>query len=81
MDDEAWGIDFEAEVAVITGDVPQGADAARAAREIRLLMLVDDVSLRELIPAGMKNIADNGYSTLGCGFIYSYLHGSGPLRV
>ena len=51
MDDEAWGIDFEAEVAVITGDVPQGADAARAAREIRLLMLVDDVSLRELIPA------------------------------
>ena len=32
MDDEAWGIDFEAEVAVITGDVPQGADAARAAR-------------------------------------------------
>ncbi|MCU0761151.1 MAG: fumarylacetoacetate hydrolase family protein [Steroidobacteraceae bacterium] len=50
MDDEAWGIDFEAEVAVITGDVPQGADATRAAREIRLLMLVNDVSLRELIP-------------------------------
>jgi fumarylacetoacetate (FAA) hydrolase len=50
MDDEAWGIDFEAEVAVITGDVPQGADAARAAREIRLLALVNDVSLRELIP-------------------------------
>ena len=50
-DDEAWGVDFEAEIAVITGDVPQGADAARAGREIRLLMLVDDVSLRELIPA------------------------------
>ena len=51
MDDEAWGIDFEAEVAVVTGDVPQGADAARAAQEIRLVMLVNDVSLRELIPA------------------------------
>ncbi|MCC6171139.1 MAG: fumarylacetoacetate hydrolase family protein [Gammaproteobacteria bacterium] len=50
MDDEAWGIDFEAEVAVVTGDVPQAADAACAAQAIRLLMLVNDVSLRELIP-------------------------------
>jgi fumarylacetoacetate (FAA) hydrolase len=49
--DEAWGIDFEAEVAVVTGDVPMGADAAEAARQIRLLMLVNDVSLRNLIPA------------------------------
>jgi fumarylacetoacetate (FAA) hydrolase len=49
--DEAWGIDFEAEVAVITGDVPMGADAAEAGRHIRLLMLVNDVSLRNLIPA------------------------------
>jgi fumarylacetoacetate (FAA) hydrolase len=48
--DEAWGIDFEAEVAVITGDVPMGADGAVAARQIRLLMLVNDVSLRNLIP-------------------------------
>jgi fumarylacetoacetate (FAA) hydrolase len=49
--DEAWGIDFEAEVAVITGDVPIGTSAASAAPQIRLLMLVNDVSLRNLIPA------------------------------
>jgi fumarylacetoacetate (FAA) hydrolase len=48
--DEAWGIDFEAEVAVITGDVPMGAAPAAAASHIRLLMLVNDVSLRNLIP-------------------------------
>jgi fumarylacetoacetate (FAA) hydrolase len=49
--DEAWGIDFEAEVVVITGDVPIGTSAANAAHQIRLLMLVNDVSLRNLIPA------------------------------
>lgn len=48
--DEAWGIDFEAEVAVITDDVPMGATAAQCEKQIRLLMLVDDVSLRNLIP-------------------------------
>ncbi|RJG03491.1 fumarylacetoacetate hydrolase family protein [Noviherbaspirillum sedimenti] len=48
--DESWGIDFEAEVAVIMGDVRQGASREEAAREIRLLMLVNDVSLRNLIP-------------------------------
>ncbi|CAG0978093.1 fumarylacetoacetate (FAA) hydrolase [Rhodocyclaceae bacterium] len=48
---EDWGIDFEAEVAVITGDVPMGAPAEECARHIRLLMLVNDVSLRNLIPA------------------------------
>ncbi|WP_426109801.1 fumarylacetoacetate hydrolase family protein [Massilia sp. PWRC2] len=48
--DAAWGIDFEAEVAVITGDVPMGADGATGAAAIRLLMLVNDVSLRNLIP-------------------------------
>ncbi len=47
---EAWGIDFEAEVAVVTGDVPMGASAANCAARIRLLMLVNDVSLRGLIP-------------------------------
>ena len=47
---EAWGIDFEAEVAVITGDVPIGASEVTAAAAIRLLMLVNDVSLRNLIP-------------------------------
>jgi fumarylacetoacetate (FAA) hydrolase len=49
--DEAWGIDLEGELAVITGDVPMGASAAKAAEQIRLLMLVNDVSLRHLIPA------------------------------
>ena len=48
---EAWGIDFEAEVAVVTGDLPQGATPEQAARAIRLLMLANDVSLRNLIPA------------------------------
>jgi fumarylacetoacetate (FAA) hydrolase len=48
---EEWGIDFEAEVAVITGDVPMGATADEAHQQIRLLMLVNDVSLRNLIPA------------------------------
>lgn len=48
---EDWGIDLEAEVAVITGDLPMGATAEDCARQIRLLMLVNDVSLRNLIPA------------------------------
>jgi len=45
------GIDFEAEVAVITGDVPMGTAPDAALEGIRLLMLVNDVSLRNLIPA------------------------------
>lgn len=49
-DTEDWGIDLEAEVAVITGDVPMGTGPAQAADAIRLLMLVNDVSLRGLIP-------------------------------
>ena len=49
--DEAWGIDFEAEVAVITDDVPMGVEARAAETHIKLLMLVNDVSLRNLIPA------------------------------
>ena len=47
---EDWGIDFEAEVAVITGDVPMGVSAEQAGRHILLFMLVNDVSLRNLIP-------------------------------
>jgi fumarylacetoacetate (FAA) hydrolase len=49
--DEAWGIDLEGEVAAITDDVPMGASAEEAADRICLLMLVNDVSLRNLIPA------------------------------
>jgi fumarylacetoacetate (FAA) hydrolase len=47
---EAYGIDFEAEIAVITGDVPMGVSADHALQYIRLIMLVNDVSLRNLIP-------------------------------
>ncbi len=45
-----WGIDFESEVAVVTGDVAMGVDADQALESIRLLMLVNDWSLRNLIP-------------------------------
>ena len=47
---EDWGIDLEAEVAVISGDIGMGATPEQCARAIRLLMLVNDVSLRNLIP-------------------------------
>ena len=48
---EAQGIDFEAEIAVITGDVPLGASPEQALNGVRLLMLANDWSLRNLIPA------------------------------
>ncbi|HXQ11369.1 MAG TPA: fumarylacetoacetate hydrolase family protein [Caulobacteraceae bacterium] len=48
--DEAWGLDFEAEVAVITGDVPLGATREQALTAVRLVLLVNDISLRNLIP-------------------------------
>jgi fumarylacetoacetate (FAA) hydrolase len=50
LGDEAWGLDFESEVCVILDDVPQGTKAAEAGKHIRLLMLCNDVSLRNLIP-------------------------------
>ncbi|QDQ40714.1 fumarylacetoacetate hydrolase family protein [Legionella geestiana] len=60
--DEAYGIDFEAEVAVITDDVPMGVRAEDAFAHIRLFMLVNDVSLRNLIPAELAK---------GFGFFHS----------
>jgi len=48
---EDYGIDFEAEVAVVTGDVPMRATPEQALEGIRLVMLANDVSLRNLIPA------------------------------
>jgi fumarylacetoacetate (FAA) hydrolase len=51
MGDEAWGIDFEAEIAVITDDVPMGVTAQEARSHVKLMMLANDVSLRHLIPA------------------------------
>jgi fumarylacetoacetate (FAA) hydrolase len=48
--DESWGIDLEAEVAVITDDVPMGTTPAQATTHIKLIALVNDWSLRGLIP-------------------------------
>jgi fumarylacetoacetate (FAA) hydrolase len=50
MADEDWGIDFEAEIVVVTDDVPMGVSAGDAVNHIQLIMLVNDVSLRNLIP-------------------------------
>jgi fumarylacetoacetate (FAA) hydrolase len=60
--DPAWGIDFEAEVAVITGPVRMGASPEEAARAIRFVMLLNDISLRNLIPAELAK---------GFGFVQS----------
>jgi fumarylacetoacetate (FAA) hydrolase len=50
LGDPAWGLDLEAEVAVVTGDVPMGASRPAALGSVRLVMLCNDVSLRNLIP-------------------------------
>ena len=59
---EAFGIDFESEVAVITGDLPMGSTPETALEGVRLLMLANDVSLRNLIPAELAK---------GFGFVQS----------
>lgn len=59
---EDFGIDFEAEIAVVTGDVPMGASPERALDGVRLLMLVNDVSLRNLVPGELAK---------GFGFVQS----------
>jgi fumarylacetoacetate (FAA) hydrolase len=51
LGDEQWGCDFEGEVAAITDDVPMGISAGDALGHIKLVMLCNDVSLRNLIPA------------------------------
>ena len=60
--DETWGCDMEAEICVVTGDVPQGVSAEDALGHIRLVGLVNDVSLRNLIPAELAK---------GFGFVQS----------
>ena len=50
MGDEAWGIDFESEVGVVVDDVPLGVTPADAAKHVKLVLLINDVSLRNLIP-------------------------------
>lgn len=62
MGDEAYGIDMEGEVAVIVDDVPMGVSVDQAGEAIRLVMLVNDVSLRGLIPAELAK---------GFGFFHS----------
>jgi fumarylacetoacetate (FAA) hydrolase len=59
---ERWGLDLEGEVAVITSDVAMGASAHECANAIRLIMLMNDVSLRNLIPAELSK---------GLGFVQS----------
>jgi fumarylacetoacetate (FAA) hydrolase len=59
---EAWGIDFDAQLAVITGDVPMGVTPDQAQQGIRLLALVNDVSLRNLMAHEQAK---------GCGFLQS----------
>jgi fumarylacetoacetate (FAA) hydrolase len=62
LESEAWGIDFESEVCVITDDVPMGIRAAEAESHIQLVLLANDVSLRNLIPAELAK---------GLGFVQS----------
>lgn len=49
-----WGIDLEGEVAAVTDDVPMGVSVEEAARHIKLIMLVNDVSLRNLMPSELS---------------------------
>jgi fumarylacetoacetate (FAA) hydrolase len=60
--DEAWGCDLEAEIVVVTSDVPRGTSPQEALSMIRLVGLVNDVSLRNLIPAELEK---------GFGFVQS----------
>ena len=52
--DEAWGCDLEAEVAVVVDDVDLGVTPEEALKRVRLVMLVNDVSLRNLIPGELE---------------------------
>lgn len=51
LPDEDWGLDFEAEIAVVLGDTPRGVKASEAGQYVKLLMLVNDNTFRNLIPA------------------------------
>src|SRR3546814_13794482 len=60
LGDPAWGCDMEAEVIVVTGDVPAGIDAVAARDKILLVGLTNDVSLRGLIPGQQIGSASCG---------------------
>jgi fumarylacetoacetate (FAA) hydrolase len=51
LQDPSWGLDFEAELAIITDDVPMACSVDEAQSHIKLFMLVNDISLRNLIPS------------------------------
>ncbi len=71
--DTSWGIDFEAEVGVIVDDVPMGVGVAEAGVHIQLLVILNDVSLRNLIPAELAK---------GFGFLQSKPRSSlGPVAI
>jgi fumarylacetoacetate (FAA) hydrolase len=57
---EDYGIDFESEIGVITDDVPMGVSAAAAAKHVKLLVLINDISLRNIIPTEL----DKGFGFL-----------------
>ena len=65
IEDESWGVDFEGELAVIVDDVPLGVSPKQALKHIKFLMLLNDISLRNLIP-----------EELGKGF--GFVHGKPP---
>lgn len=54
LPDESWGLDFEGEVCVVLGDVPQGTAAAQAGRHVRLLCLANDLTYRNLVPGELE---------------------------
>ncbi len=54
LPDARFGLDFEGEIAVVLGDVPRGTTEQRAADHVRLLVLVNDVTYRDLVPAELK---------------------------
>ena len=60
LPDERWGLDFESEVAVVLGDTPLGTRAEDAHRHVRLVMLANDLTLRNLVPDELAK---------GCGFL------------
>lgn len=66
--DEAYGIDMEAEIVVITDDVPMGVSATDAMNHIKLIMLVNDVSLRGLIPGELAKGFGFVQSKASCAF-------------
>jgi fumarylacetoacetate (FAA) hydrolase len=66
--DEDWGVDFEAELAVVTGDVPMGISVAEAGRYIRLLMLANDVTLRTLVACEANKGSGFVHAKPGCAF-------------